>query len=416
MIIKFLFLLFPIFLFSTSSCVFTTDYKNVKPKTETYTQSIDEDLSFEMISVITEDLITLGEDVESVTKKVYINSFSLAKYELSYNIYYKIRVWAEENGYKFENKGSEGAYSKVSGNDTNALFFANEGGKPLTEGLPVNGISWRDAIVWCNALNEYLKLEPVYCSDADFNNPIKCAIHETGKAITGCPLEYSELAKDIDMISLQKGNIDNPYINKNSSGYRLPYDFEWEYAARKCSDGSFISGANAPGDKEGPSKARSDEPTLIEQIKGITKDQIKPYSRGINAYGWGFNKRKSRKTSDIDENGYRKYCASDENGPSLTAAGYDDSVAPSSMQGFKYRIHKQGGKLPVDLGFYDMAGNSYEWTFDFSSSYDWKYDIYSNRTYRGGTFQWDVSYFEAGYRPLIPPYVKSGGIRLARNY
>ena len=94
MIIKFLFLLFPIFLFSTSSCVFTTDYKNVKPKTETYTQSIDEDLSFEMISVITEDLITLGEDVESVTKKVYINSFSLAKYELSYNIYYKIRVWA----------------------------------------------------------------------------------------------------------------------------------------------------------------------------------------------------------------------------------------------------------------------------------------------------------------------------------
>lgn len=201
MIIKFLFLLFPIFLFSTSSCVFTTDYKNVKPKTETYTQSIDEDLSFEMISVITEDLITLGEDVESVTKQAYINSFSLAKYELSYNIYYKIRVWAEENGYKFENKGSEGAYSKASGNDTNALFFANE-----------------------------------------------------------------------------------------------------------------------------------------------------------------------------------------------------------------------GGKLPVDLGFYDMAGNSYEWTFDFSSSYDWKYDIYSNRTYRGGTFQWDVSYFEAGYRPLIPPYVKSGGIRLARNY
>ena len=75
MIIKFLFLLFPIFLFSTSSCVLTTDYKNVKPKTETYTQSIDEDLSFEMISVITEDLITLGEDVESVTKEDYINSF-----------------------------------------------------------------------------------------------------------------------------------------------------------------------------------------------------------------------------------------------------------------------------------------------------------------------------------------------------
>ena len=63
-----------------------------------------------------------------------------------------------------------------------------------------------------------------------------------------------------------------------------------------------------------------------------------------------------------------------------------------------------------------MAGNSYEWTFDFSSSYDWKYDIYSNRTYRGGTCPLDVSYFEAGYRPLIPPYVKSGGIRLARNY
>ena len=408
--------LLSVFLFLVSSCTVTADYSNVIAKTKTYTQKIDDELNFEMISVITDDLITLGEDVESVTKKVYVSSFSLAKYELSYNIYYKIRVWAEENGYKFENKGSEGAYSKPSGNDSNALFFANESGEPLTEGMPVNGISWRDAVVWCNALNEYLKLEPVYCSDAEFKNPIKSAVYEEGKKITNCPLKYSDLARDIDMTSLQKGNIDNPYLNRTSNGYRLPYDYEWEYAARKCSDGSFISGANAPGDKEGPSKVRSDEPTLIEQIKGITKDQIKPYSRGINAYGWGFNTRKSKKAQDISDDGYWKYSASSENGPSCTAAGYDDSTAPSSMQGFKYRMHRQGGKLPVDLGFYDMAGNSYEWTFDFACPYDWKYEIYTNRTYRGGTFQWDISYFEASERMLIPPYVKQGGLRLARNF
>ena len=66
--------------------------------------------------------------------------------------------------------------------------------------------------------------------------------------------------------------------------------------------------ANAPGDKYGPSKTRSSKPTVIEQIKGIT--EVKQPSKEINAFGWGFNKRKGGTKFDSDA-----YAASNSAGP-----------------------------------------------------------------------------------------------------
>lgn len=383
----------------------------VKEKTDSLHYADGNSFSIDMIEILNPDSIILGENVEDVTKIAEVPPFRMAKFELSYNIWYKVYSWAtsEERGekvYAFENPGSEGAYS--SGGDKNPLYFFNEGGFPKTEGMPVAGVSWRDAVVWCNALNEMLGLEPVYCADEQYQVLLRNAVYETGAEVSGCPLAYSEKAREVDMTSLAKGNIDNPYVNKNSRGYRLPYDYEWEYAARKCSDGSFIPGTNAPGDKYGPSKTRSSKPTVIEQIKGIT--EVKQPSKEINAFGWGFNKRKGGTKFDSDA-----YAASNSAGPEKTAAGWDDSSAPDGMTGYVYRMHRQGGKQPTELGFYDLAGNAYEWVFDYGASYDWKYDVYTNRTLRGHTFQWDVSYFESAYRYIAPPYVKLGGLRLAQN-
>ena len=137
---------------------------------------------------------------------------------------------------------------------------------------------------------------------------------------------------------------------------------------------------------------------------------MKQPSKEINAFGWGFNKRKGGTKFDSDA-----YAASNSAGPEKTAAGWDDSSAPDGMTGYVYRMHRQGGKQPTELGFYDLAGNAYEWVFDYGASYDWKYDVYTNRTFRGHTFQWDVSYFESAYRYIAPPYVKLGGLRLAQN-
>ena len=220
----------------------------VKEKTDSLHYADGNSFSIDMIEILNPDSIILGENVEDVTKIAEVPPFRMAKFELSYNIWYKVYSWAtsEERGekvYAFENPGSEGAYS--SGGDKNPLYFFNEGGSPKTEGMPVNGVSWRDAVVWCNALNEMLGLEPVYCADEQYQVPLRNAVYETGAEVSGCPLAYSTKAREVDMTSLTKGNIDNPYVNKNSRGYRLPYDYEWEYAARKCSDGSFIPGTNA---------------------------------------------------------------------------------------------------------------------------------------------------------------------------
>lgn len=336
------------------------------------------------------DSIIVGEDVEDVTVKKKVFPYKLAKYELSYNVWYIVYRWATstERGskiYAFENAGAEGAY------ESQKLF--NEGKEPKSAGMPVTGISWRDAIVWCNAFSEMCGLTPVYYTDSGFSVPIRNAIYADGAAITNCPLPYSDLAKDVDIVSLKEGNIDNPYVNKKSDGWRLPYDYEWEYAARKCKDGSFLSGRNVPGDPNGPAQG-SAMPSLIDQIKGITN--AIPSSKKSGDYAWNKNN-------------------SANNGVNPTAAGWDDSMTLFGSSGI--RMHKQGSKLPTELGFYDMGGNAYEWQFDYGAAYNWQYRVYPSRALRGYTYQWPMTEnFAAAKRYICPPYVKMGGIRLARNF
>ena len=256
------------------SCNFSGDnsndyaYYKVAPRTEDSQFSVSgSGLKIDMISVLNTDAIVLGEDVESVTKNVQVVPFSMSKFEVSYNVWRFVYSWATSDlrgnkKYTFENAGAEGQYGDLS---SSKLF--NEGGEPQDEGIPVCGINWRDAVVWCNALSELCGLAPVYFTDSDFKNPLRNSIYAEGESPSNIPLPYGN-AKATDMTSLAKGNVDNPYVNKNADGFRLPYLYEWEYAARKCEDGSFISGRNAPGDKTGPCNG-STKPTLMDEIMGI---------------------------------------------------------------------------------------------------------------------------------------------------
>jgi formylglycine-generating enzyme required for sulfatase activity len=83
-------------------------------------------------------------------------------------------------------------------------------------------ISWRDAVVWCNAFSVMDGLVPVYYSDVGHTTPV------TRTARPG--FEGS--------IDTMGGSADNPYVNWAASGYRLPTLGEWEYAAR------YIDGAS----------------------------------------------------------------------------------------------------------------------------------------------------------------------------
>ena len=97
---------------------------------------------------------------------------------------------------------------------------------------PVEMVSWYDAIVFCNKLSQREKLTPVYSikvGTLDYTDP-----EVWGKVPTSDNAVWDAVK-----------------MNKKASGYRLPTEAEWEYAAKggKAPPENFLySGSNIPDD------------------------------------------------------------------------------------------------------------------------------------------------------------------------
>ncbi|MDR0731397.1 MAG: formylglycine-generating enzyme family protein [Treponema sp.] len=123
---------------------------------------------------------------------VTIPSFFMARYEVTGSRWREVYDWAVSGdraglGYKFANPGSGGG-----------------GDEPVAE------ISWRDAVVWCNAASEKDGLEPVYYTYGG------AAILRDATGKEPPPNAPADLA----------------VMKREKNGYRLPTMCEREYAAR----------------------------------------------------------------------------------------------------------------------------------------------------------------------------------------
>ena len=147
-----------------------------------------------------------------------VDSFNIGKYEITYELWYAVRQWAISNGYNFANAGQEG-------------HDGTGGAAPTTDKYePVTNVSWRDAIVWCNAYSEMSGFTPCYTYSSQ---TIKDSRNSNA---TAC---------------------DNAECGWNKNGYRLPTEGEWQYAASYIDGASWLPYNHVSGDTTGPYNSSS---------------------------------------------------------------------------------------------------------------------------------------------------------------
>jgi formylglycine-generating enzyme required for sulfatase activity len=141
------------------------------------------------------------------------------------------------------------------------------GSYPNSNQNPVQSVTWYDALMFCNKLS--LKLEKT---------------------------PYYNISQIIYIDESEKTNIKDAQVTykPNSNGFRLPYEREWEYAAKAGTDNTW-AGTNNKNDLDQVAWFSKNSDIQTHPVKGKRPNEWGFYDMSGNVSEWCWDKYKSNR-------------------------------------------------------------------------------------------------------------------------